>query len=491
MSMRRVVVGLGLALAAFASGAPARADEAVGESLFNGRDLSGWRVTLGSSAAPADRDPASVFTVVEVDGEPTIRVSGQGVGGLSTEREFENYHLSLEFKWGEGRHPPRENLPRDSGLLYHTTGEANSGSGWLESVEFGILEGGETGDFWSVPGTQGVRVIVDLEAEEIPPEDRRYPEQVLRYRRGAPKRVGIADGLLNGDDNELPPGQWNRLDLYCLGSRGIHVVNGTVNLDLTNIRRLIDGREVPLTKGGVQLQSEGAEVFYRHIRVRPIDGLPEDVEKALTQPPLNTLTDDERQSGWQLLFDGQSLAGWRGYRQDETPAGWQAREGAIMRVEKAGDLITTDKFGSFDFTFDWKISPGGNSGVFYRATESGKAMYETGPEYEIRDNAYWLDDVWKTAANYGLHAYDGSAARPIGYWNQGRIVVRGRAVEHWLNGQQVVAYEFDSPDWKKRVSESKYHDWSDYARAAVGHIGIQDHESPVWYRNLKIRLLDE
>ena len=142
--------------------------------LFNGRDLTGWETSLGTRTGGkgpqgVGRDPEHVFQVVVEDGGPAIRISGEILGGLATKEEFGNYWLQLEFKWGEGRFPPRANLPRDSGLLYHGVDGYNPASGWLESAEFGILEGGETGDFYSVPGRHGVRVLVDVQGEDIPP----------------------------------------------------------------------------------------------------------------------------------------------------------------------------------------------------------------------------------------------------------------------------------------------------------------------------------
>src|SRR5262249_27886551 len=148
-------------------------------SLFNGKDLTGWETSLGvpvggKKPVGAGRDPRGVFSVVPVDGGPAIRTSGHGPGGLTTIEEYGTYPPGLEFKWGQKRFPPRADEPRDSGLLYHGSGRYNPTTGWLESVEFGILEGGETGDFWSVPGAHSERVLVDVEGEYIPKDRRHY-----------------------------------------------------------------------------------------------------------------------------------------------------------------------------------------------------------------------------------------------------------------------------------------------------------------------------
>ncbi len=255
-------------------------------ALFNGKDLSGWETSLGvppGEKEPLGRnnDPRKVFQVVQLDGEPAIRISGELLGGLTTLREYGDYHLQLEFKWGERRFPPRANEPRDSGVFYHCAGDYHPSTGWLESLQLGILEGGETGDLWCVPGLKGSRIVVDVEGVEIPKEKRRYAEQPIRYQRGGKRFIGHAEAVLNGQDNEKPRGQWNQIELVCLGRTSIHVVNGKVNLVLTNARRKLDGREEPLTRGRLQLQSEGAEIFFRRLRLRPIKEIPADIARAL------------------------------------------------------------------------------------------------------------------------------------------------------------------------------------------------------------------
>lgn len=207
------------------------------------------------------------------------------------------------------------------------------------------------------------------------------------------------------------------------------------------------------------------------------------------EPPSNTLTEAEQAAGWKLLFDGTTTKGWRGYRQKDAPAGWRAKDGALVREEKGGDLITADEFADFELVLDWKVSPGANSGVFYRATEGTKHLHENAPEYEIRDGGFWTDNPYTNGANYALHPPTKDAARPVGEWNRARIVARGNAVEHWLNGVKVVAYELGSDDWKKRVAETHVKDWAGYGSAARGHIGLQDYNKPVWFRNIKLRPL--
>jgi hypothetical protein len=212
---------------------------------------------------------------------------------------------------------------------------------------------------------------------------------------------------------------------------------------------------------------------------------------AAAQAAANTLSAKERAEGWRLLFDGKTTAGWRGFRQQTLPAGWQAIDGALTRVGQSGDIVTVDEFGDFELTLEWKLTPNGNSGIFYRVTEGDDVMWHTAPEYQIIDNAYKepLKPTQYTGANYDLDPPSRDVTKPIGSWNQTRVLVRGAHVEHWLNGVKLVEYELWTPDWERRVRESKFKDFPNYARARRGHIGVQDHGDHVAFRNIKIREL--
>lgn len=252
------------------------------QELFNGRDLTGWETYLGPRYDPAKKDfagphvgvnvdPDGVFSVVEVDGAPAIRVSGVVWGGISTHGEFENYHLRLQFKWGEQRHAPRANARRDSGLLYHAVGPHAAGwFFWMRSQEFQIQEH-DVGDYWEIGGTR-IKTHVRTEG---PPDKLSYfysPTGDLETFRAGTKTGGR---IRHCFDAELPHGQWNTLDLYCVGQTSMHVVNGVVVMVLRESEQPDgSGGFIPLTKGKIQLQSEGAEVFYRAITVEPIDRFP-------------------------------------------------------------------------------------------------------------------------------------------------------------------------------------------------------------------------
>ena len=158
----------------------------------------------------------------------------------------------------------------------------------------------------------------------------------------------------------------------------------------------------------------------------------------------------------------------------------------------ASGCLTRDKFKDFDLRLEWKIEPGGNSGIIYRCSEDGGAMWQTGPEMQVLDSARHGDDAQSkhtAGANYALHAPAMDVTRPAGSWNQARVIVRGNHVEHWLNGWKVVEYELGSDDWKERLAASKFAKTPGWGTQPEGHIGLQDHGNRVWYRNLKIREL--
>ncbi|GAB4005741.1 DUF1080 domain-containing protein [Spirosoma migulaei] len=247
------------------------------QSLFNGKNLSGWETYLDRPYAKDNQaeksppiglnnDPNHVFSVTTVEGQPALRISGETFGGINTLAEFENYHLRMEFKWGTLKWPPKLDRPRDSGLLYHSVGPHGTPMLWMESFELQVQEG-DCGDYWGV-----MNVLADISA-------RKTDKGTYRYEPGATPiifqdKTPVGRSCLKYPDAEKPSGQWNVLELYCVGDTCLHVMNGKVNLVLTHTRHLVDGQVVPLTKGKIQLQSEGAEVFYKNIQIRSISQLP-------------------------------------------------------------------------------------------------------------------------------------------------------------------------------------------------------------------------
>ena len=221
---------------------------------------------------------------------------------------------------------------------------------------------------------------------------------------------------------------------------------------------------------------------------------PQEAEAAPT--PVNVLTDEEKAAGWVLLFDGQSMNGWRSYKNSEQDC-WDIQDNALhckgaMDADKRADILTTEQYENFELAFDWKISPGGNSGVMYRTSEEFDAPYYSGPEYQIIDDAGYkgdLSEMQKAGANYEMHIAENKTTASVGEWNTSRIVVNGDHCEHWLNGTKVLEYEFGSADWKARKQASKWKDAAGYGMTRKGHIDLQDHGHEVWYRNIKIKTL--
>ena len=216
-------------------------------------------------------------------------------------------------------------------------------------------------------------------------------------------------------------------------------------------------------------------------------------ELPAVQEPHNVLTEAEQSEGWTLLFDGASLDAWRTYGQDALHDGWQAVDGTLSRVGGGGDIITRETYTDFDLQLEWRVEAGGNSGIFFRASEESGRIFEGAPEMQVLDDAVHADGqnpLTSAGANYGLHPAPRGVVRPAGEWNHVRIRVEGDRVQHWLNGEMIVDYRLGSPEWSELVAASKFAEWPEYGTYPSGHIGLQDHGDPVWYRNMKIRRLE-
>jgi 3-keto-disaccharide hydrolase len=246
--------------------------------LFNGKDLSGWDTYLGpdldDNGKPIgnvpvglNNDPRHVFTVINDNGEKVIRISGENWGAISTKKEYENYHLQLQFKWGELLWGQKKGKKKDSGLLYHSVGPYGADYGaWMRSQEFQI-EQGNCGDYWGCAGA-----MADIPVIKRPDSNYVYNAQGTLTKFSAANKTGRH--CVKQGDAENPTGQWNTLDLYCYGDTSIQVMNGKVMMILYHNSQMDNGRVSPLTKGKIQIQSEGSEVFYKEIKIEAIEGLP-------------------------------------------------------------------------------------------------------------------------------------------------------------------------------------------------------------------------
>lgn len=214
-------------------------------------------------------DEKGVFTVTVVNGEPVLRVSGEIYGSVYTLEDYENYHLSLEFKWGKKKWHPRLDAELDTGILYHGIGEhgVDYWKAWALSQELQIMEQ-SNGDWWQIAGSQ-----IDIRCEK--PEGQELPvyNPIAKSVSFGPGGVGIT--CRRSHDREKPKGEWNTVELITYGDQSLHIVNGEVVMALTNSRYTdADGQVIPLTKGKILLQSEAGEVFFKNIKIKPITGIP-------------------------------------------------------------------------------------------------------------------------------------------------------------------------------------------------------------------------
>ena len=225
--------------------------------------MNGTPVGLG-------KDPLQVFTVKIQNNIPVLCISGQIYGGLTTKKEYGDYHLKMEFKWGEKKYEPRLNVKRDNGILYHAYGNHGAfWNVWMNSQEFQVQET-DMGDYFALGPGSDIRAEYRTEDGETAwIYDPSAPYEIFSgsYNRGRCRRA---------INNEKPHGEWNSLELICLGGQSLHIVNGKVVMELNNSRVIsTSGATTTLEKGRIQIQSEGAEAYYRNIFIRPITEIPE------------------------------------------------------------------------------------------------------------------------------------------------------------------------------------------------------------------------
>lgn len=228
--------------------------------------------------------------------------------------------------------------------------------------------------------------------------------------------------------------------------------------------------------------------------------------------PPNELTPEEAQEGWELLFDGESFHGWRNYGAEPGAAiqGWEIQEGSLAMVRDTSDLrliwnaanplseglldlMSERRFQNFELKLEWKISPGGNSGIFYLVPdESTRIGWDLAFEMQVLDNDAHRDgEIEKHRAGdlYDLKASASRPLRPVGEWNQVQIRLEGDRIQHWMNGVLLLDVQRSGPAWEAMLAESKFSGTEGYGQAKQGHLLLQDHGDPVWYRSIKIREL--
>jgi Domain of Unknown Function (DUF1080) len=234
--------------------------------------------------------------------------------------------------------------------------------------------------------------------------------------------------------------------------------------------------------------------MFRHVLTFALAALVSSAAFAQTSTP--QLTAEEKAAGWRMLFDGVSTKGWRGLGKTDFPKqGWRVEEGELQLVKEngktgGGNIITEDLYSDFELTCEWKISPGGNSGIKYNLPNPAK---DVGCEYQVLDDGKNHDATLHEGTRTAASLYDVIAPsadkkiNPVGEWNQTRIVVQGNHVEHWLNGVKVVAFDFGSDDLKAKIAESKFKTVAGWGVKTKSPILLQDHGDAVSFRNMKIK----
>ncbi|MEX0944366.1 MAG: DUF1080 domain-containing protein [Balneolaceae bacterium] len=225
-------------------------------------------------------------------------------------------------------------------------------------------------------------------------------------------------------------------------------------------------------------------------------------EEVETEVPPNTLTQAEIDEGWVLLFDGETTDGWRGYNRDAFPdGGWVVEDGAIRVIGtgmgeaggEGGDIIYDQQFHNFHLKLEWKVSEGGNSGIFYLAQElEDTPIWQSAPEMQVLDNERHPDAMLGEDGNrmagslYDLIPADPQNFRGAGEWNQAEVLVYRGTVVHFQNGEPVLEYHLGTPEWQEMVANSKFEPYENFGINQPGYFGLQDHGDDVWFRNIRI-----
>lgn len=457
MSMFRLLSSLSIT-AAFAASLPA-ADEAGWESLFNGRDLTGWRQVNGTA-------PYAVVDGMIVG----TTVAGSPNSFLATDRPFGDFILEYEV---------RQDGASNSGVQFRSDARPDYADGRVHGYQC-----------------------------EIDPTPRGWTGGIYDERR----RGWLYPGSLNPSARELYQlGRWNHFRIEAIGSSLRTWVNGIP------VSHVIDDVS-PSGFLALQVHSisdpshAGRRVYWRNLRIRTAQLTPAPVDPLYIRNLIpNHLSDAERAQGWRLLWDGRTTQGWRGAHREKFPdQGWKIENGELVVVESGGgearhggDIVTADEYSAFEFEVDFKLTPGANSGIKYFVTEAndpggGSAI---GLEMQLLDDERHPDAKLGAAGNRTLGSlYDliprekmpgGLGVAPvIGAWQHARVVVHpDNRVEHWLNGIKVVDYVRGSPLFGALVARSKYEKFPAFGIAPRGRVLLQDHGNEVHFRSIKVRPL--
>ncbi len=423
-----------------------------GVSLFNGKDLKGWKILNGKAKYEIKNGELIGTTVAN---EPN--------SFLVTEETFGDFILTLEFKIDSGT---------NSGIQFRSESlpEYQNGRVHGYQMEFDPSPRAWTGGIYD--------------------EARRNWLYPLEYNVAA--------------KSAFKQREWNTARIECIGNTLRTFVNGIP------VSHVVDDMT---PKGFIALQvhsvskpeDAGKQVRWKNIRIQKenLKGTAWDNIFVVNLIP-NTITEQERKNGVSLLWDGKTAAGWRGAYKDKFPEqGWEIKDGTIGVIKSTGaeaqhgDIVTQQEYKAFDLQFEFKLSEGGNSGVKYFVTESEKNKGSAiGLEYQVLDDEKHADASQGVVGNRKQGSlYDLIPAvqvkrgqRKTGEWNWGRVVVYpDNRIEHWLNGYKVVEYQRGTPIYQALVARSKYAQWENFGMAEKGRILLQDHGDQVSFRSIKIK----